>query len=326
MIRGALLIRPDIALILSVAAIHTDNFKTLEDTAREKSRLLTFLGRHGIAVLNGSDPRVAAMARGLRCRVVWFGASPEFELWSSEASAQWPSRLAFRISTRDSSYQVKTQFVGLHWAGAVTGALAVAKACGVPLEQAVACIENVAPFPGRSQAAPLDNGAVILRDDYNGSYTTALASFEVMRNAKAKRRIAILSDCNDLKQSRPERVRHLADLACEFSDMLVFIGEDASHGVERALERGLAPENIHAFAKWEDAAAFLSENLGPGDLALLRSRRDGHLSRIYYALQGEVKCHLADCPLRMACDACPQLGFVPRSALSAPQRLAARVN
>ncbi len=101
MIRGALLVRPNMVLILSVARIHSDHFKTIDDTAREKSRLLTFLGRRGIAVLNGSDPRVAAMAQRLRCRVVLYGVSTEFDLWSSDASAEWPSRLTFCVSTRE---------------------------------------------------------------------------------------------------------------------------------------------------------------------------------------------------------------------------------
>ena len=318
MIRSTVLVRPRIVVILSVAGTHSKDFKTLDRTAREKSRLLTFLGRRDIAVLNGDDPRVAAMARGRRCRVVWFGSSPEFDLCASGATAEWPSRLRFRVSSGADSYQVKTQFVGLHWVASVTGALATAQACGAPLARAVPCIENVAPFRGRMQPVSLRNGAVMLRDDYNCSYTTALRAFEVLRSAKAKRRITVLSDCNDLKQDRRERVQLLSGMACEFSDMIVFVGEDASHGARHALEHGLTPDNVHAFVKWEDAADFLSANLQPGDLVLLRSRRDGHLSRIYFAMQGSVKCHLVECPIRGMCDNCSKLGFVPRSENSVP--------
>ncbi len=231
----------------------------------------------------------------------------------SDASAEWPSRLAFRVSTAEESYEVKTQFVGLHWVGSVTGALTLAKVCGIPLARAVASVKYVTPFAGRTQPAVLENGAVILRDDYNCSYSTLLSSFQAMRSAKAKRRIAILSDCNDLKQNRRERLEILTRMACEFSDMLVFVAEDASHGVRQAENCGLAPENVHAFPTWQDAAAFLAGNLAPGDLALLRSRRNGHLARIYFALQGSVKCQLAECSLRLACDHCSKLGFVPRA-------------
>jgi UDP-N-acetylmuramoyl-tripeptide--D-alanyl-D-alanine ligase len=326
MIRGALLVRPHIALILSVAGTHSKDFKTLEGTAREKSRLLTFLGSRGVAVLNGDDPRVAAMAQRRRCRVVWFGSSPEFDVRASDATGQWPERLRFRASTGEQSCEVKTQFVGCYWVSAVLGALATAHACGVPLAQAAACVENVAPFRSRMQPVSLANGAVVLRDEYNCSYSTALRAFEVMRSARAERRIMVLSDCNDLTQDRPERVKILARMACESADAVIFVGEDARHGAEYALDHGLPPQNVHAFAAWEEAAHFLSADLRAGDLVLIRNRRDGHFGRIYFALQGEVKCHLAECPLRITCDNCSKLGFAPRSKPAIPDTLAVKVN
>ena len=57
--RSAWLIRPDIAIVLSVARTHTNNFPTLDDTAAEKAALLGGLGRKGVAILNVDDERVA---------------------------------------------------------------------------------------------------------------------------------------------------------------------------------------------------------------------------------------------------------------------------
>ena len=320
MIRSAMLVRPRIAVILRVARTHSDRFKTLEDTAREKSRLLALLGRRGVAVLNADDPMVAAMARGRRCRVVLFGSSPDFDLCASEASAEWPSRLRFRVSNREHSCEVKTQLVGTHWVTSVLAALAAAQACGVPLADSVAQVESVAPFRGRMQPVLLDNGAVMLRDEYNGSYETTLPAFEVLRNARAKRLITVLSDCADLKGKPRARMKRLSQLACESSGMVVFVGSGASHGARHALNRGFAPGNVHHFVKWEDAADFLAAKLEPGDLVLLRGRASDHLSRIYFALRGAVKCHKFTCSLRTICDDCSKLGFAPSSEDRAADR------
>jgi len=169
LVRGAFLIRPDVAVILRVARTHTREFQSLEKTAADKAKLVRFLRRGGVAVLNGEDERVAAMASLVRGRVVRFGSSPAADVWASGASSVWPSRLTFRLCSGGESHVVHTQLVGTHWIPAVAGAAAAATACGVGLAQAAAALGNVPPFPGRMQPAPLPGGAVMLRDDYNGS-------------------------------------------------------------------------------------------------------------------------------------------------------------
>ncbi len=76
-------------------------------------------------------------------------------------------------------------------------------------------------------------------------------------------------------------------------------------------------DQVHAVKSREEAAELLRTSLGPGDLVLLRSRRDGHFARIYFAIGGSVRCHKEECPLHLICDYCPQLGFVPHSEVAA---------
>jgi UDP-N-acetylmuramoyl-tripeptide--D-alanyl-D-alanine ligase len=325
MIRSALLVRPDIAVILGVGRAHSNEFRTLEDTAREKSRLLALLGRRGTAVLNGDDARVAAMAQGRRCRIVWFGSSPEFHLWASETNAEWPDRLRFRASAGEESCAVKTQLVGRHWVPSVMGALAAAQVCGVPLRRACASVESVSPFSCRMQPIALDNGAVLLRDECDGSYETMLAAFEVLRSARAKRRITVVGDCSDLRKKPRERMKRLSQLACECSEVAVFVGPSASHGARHALNWGLAPADVREFVNWEDAAEFLAGNLEAGDLVLIKGRASDHLSRIYFGMRGTVQCHRQKCSIRSNCDRCSKLGFVPRCDAAVPGRPPAQV-
>jgi hypothetical protein len=83
---------------------------------------------------------------------------------------------------------------------------------------------------------------------------------------------------------------------------------------------------VHVLETWEKAAEFLSQNLGPGDLVLLRSKRDAHFARIYFAMLGAVKCHKVTCSYRIHCDECPELGFVPRSEVAAAAPVAVQVH
>ena len=69
-----------------------------------------------------------------------------------------------------------------------------------------------------------------------------------------------------------------------------------------------------------EALALLRDDLGPGDVVLLKGRWQQGLARIALALAGrDVRCRADPCPFRrMLCDLCPLLerpfaGYPPRA-------------
>jgi UDP-N-acetylmuramoyl-tripeptide--D-alanyl-D-alanine ligase len=309
--RASLLIRPDVVVILSVGRAHTKSLRTVENVAAEKARLLRFLRRRGIAVLNRDDPHVAAMGTKLNQRIIWFGSQAECDLQYSEVEASWPETLRFKAKWNGQTVDVRTAFHGAHRVVSVAGALAAAAALGAPLDRAAEGIRDVQPHTARLAPAPLPSGAVILRDEINGSIDSLGPALDVLRTARAKRRILIISDCSDWGLRPRERAKFLARSAKTCSDMVVFLGEKSHHGVKYALNEGMAPQSVHGFLRWQDAAVFLRSELRSGDLALLRGLSSEHLSRLYFALLGEVACDRHRCEIRRPCDNCPRLGLIP---------------
>jgi UDP-N-acetylmuramoyl-tripeptide--D-alanyl-D-alanine ligase len=298
MARGSLLMRPDVALILRVGRTHTKSFKTLEAAAAEKAGLLRFLRPGGTAVLNGDDPRVSAMAVGARRKVVRFGSSMDFDVWARDVVSRWPGRLTFTASRGGEEAGVRTRLVGTHWLASVLGAMAAATACGATLAQAAAAAAEIEPYTARMQPVELPSGAVLLRDEFNGSIDSFEAAMEVLGQADAERRLLIISDCSDCKLKPRDRIRHYARRAGQCGAEVVFIGDRA-------------PEGAHGFMRFEDAAEFLRRELRAGDLALLRGLNCDHLSRLYFALLGDVDCRVPRCDERRPCDRCARLGFTP---------------
>ena len=121
---------------------------------------------------------------------------------------------------------------------------------------------------------------------------------EVLSQAEAKRRLLIISDCSDCKLKPRDRTRRYARQASQCGAEVVVIGERV-------------PDGAQGFLRFEDAAEFLRRELRAGDLALLRGRACDHLSRLYFALLGEVNCHVPTCDSRRPCDECARLGFTP---------------
>src|SRR5271169_2251182 len=163
--RSAALVRPDIAVVLAVATTHRKDFRTLDRTAAEKAQLLAALRPSGIAVLNGDDRRVAAMATGLRRRIVWFGSSPTFDYHAEHVASSWPERMSFKLHAGLQSYAVRSRLLGTHWLNSALAALAVADLCGIPLPVAISAAALVEPVTGRMQPVDLPCGAVLIRDE-----------------------------------------------------------------------------------------------------------------------------------------------------------------
>jgi UDP-N-acetylmuramyl pentapeptide synthase len=304
--KAAWMIAPNMVVVLTVAGVHTNHFATLEDIAAEKSQLLSRLGRRGLAVLNGDDPRVAAMAAGCRSRVMLFGLSPHFDVWADEITSVWPERLAFRVHYGGESRMVRTRMVGAHWLHSVLGALTAALCAGVDLDGAVAAVAQVQPEPGRMQPLLLPNGAWILRDDFDGSYASLPAALKVLEQAPG-RRVLVYRDVVDAGLAFRERTRLVGELAARAADSILLFGMNNRRARNAMIEGGARAECIRCFYHLWDVAEHLKTGVGPGDLVLLRARATDSAARIYFAQIGEVGCRLTECGRAYLCDYCVDL-------------------
>ena len=305
--RAAWQVRPDIAVVLNVARCHTDQFPTLEDMASEKAALLSRLGSKGLAVLNGDDPRVRAMAAGCLGRVVMFGRSPEFAVWASDIAAEWPSRLSFVAHAGNRTCRVQTQLVGEHWVTGALASLAVALACGMDLASAASALHAFEPFIARMQPLPLPSGATILRDDFIPSMDACLAALQVMKTARTRRRLLAMSEVTDSVESLEQAWQTLARAVATSVEFALFYGPLSQMAARAAINAGMDPASVRGFPAWAEAAEFLRSELRDGDLLLLRASATDHGERIYWAQFGRVGCAKKECAYIHLCDACPEL-------------------
>lgn len=288
--RIAPVVRPDVAVLLTIRRTHSTQFASLDEHAQEKQHIIRNAAPGATIVLNDDDPRIAAMTAGPRQRVVRFGVSSSTDLRASGIGSAWPGRLAFTAHYGGAAVTVRTQLPGEHWMPSVLGALAAATAARIPLASAAAEAAFVIPFRGRLQPMRLPSGAVVLRDDYNASLDGTQAAFEVMRNARAGRRILVISDLSDFGGNRKRRLRYIAAQLPAIAEMAVFVGESIDYAVSRAIEAGLPATAVFGFPAPALAADFLRGELGEGDLVLLKGRTTDHVARIFFAQFADVSC------------------------------------
>jgi UDP-N-acetylmuramoyl-tripeptide--D-alanyl-D-alanine ligase len=300
-------LRPDVAVWLGTARTHTREYESLAQIASEKSRLVDALAPRGVAILNDDDPYVRAYEPPKYARAIRFGSGPSSGIWAEGIESVWPARLSFSVHQGSRSERVETQLVGAHWIPSVLAAIAVGLECGFRLEDAVRPLADVRPFAARLSPQVLANGAVLLRDDFNGSSDTFERALEVLSEAKAERKILVISDISDTNQHWRHRSRRIGAKAARCADVGVFVGERAAKTAANAVRAGMDPKNAFSFLSLQEAVEFLKLELRSGDLVLVRSRGVDKLARLSLALTQDVTCWRATCRLSEQCDFCSQL-------------------
>ncbi len=309
--RSTLLVRPDMTVILSVGRQHTAFFDSIETTAREKAKLLDRLPAGAPVVLNADDPLVRPMAEGRDVRAVMFGRAPKADVRGEPEPTIWPDRFAFNLTYQGRTVRVRTRFPGGHWIDAVLGAAAAALAVGATLEQCVSGIESVEPHPGRMQPMRLPSGAVMVCDEWNGAYDCYLAALEFFKQARAKRKIAVLGVVRDADDRAGDASEWLGRSFAAVADLCLFHGKEGARSRQAAIDAGASPETVLCFDTQKEVAERLRGEHRAGDLILLKGHWWEHLSRIYYRQVGETDCTLDYCEVGKGCERCPSLRFRP---------------
>ena len=317
MASAARFLRPDLVVITNVKYAHTKSFSTLEAIAEEKSQLLKYLRAGGCAIINHDNARLTLEALPPGTRTILFGRDEQADLRLLDAESRWPERLRLSLRAAGRDWQVDTRLLGTHWTPTVMAALATTHYCGVPIPDAIATISTIEPFWSRMQPVHLAAyGATIIREDGHGQLDALEVSLKFLAEARAARKILVISDFSDANLRTPARAKTIGKLVARTADLGVFVGPIAHRALKAAIAEGLPEENGHAFATVAAATAFLKAQLRQGDLVLMKGIMSHHLSRIYLGLIGEVKCTLETCPKQIGCDNCPELGFPWRPELA----------
>jgi len=306
---GAAMVRPDIAIITVIADVHSREHSGPEEIARHKLRLLEHLRPGGVAIVNGADPLLADARPPHAASLRRFNVPTENSLHADDVEACWPDRLSFRLHWKNHCYPVRTRLVGAHWIPSVLAALTAAQELGVSLEAAIDALSRVEPYRCRLEPVPLPNGAMMLRDETNGSLCSYGPALRILREARVRQRWLVVSNVTDVREGSHAKGRLIGHSIADSADYCLMVGSMTKKSRKTALASGFPEERVLHLPTWQEAAAHLREQTAPGDLILVRACYSDKLERIWYAQWGEVACEADACPHLWMCDHCKGLGF-----------------
>ncbi len=286
------IVRPDIAVITTVEAVHLEFFPHVEAIADAKAEIMEGLPTGGTIILNRDNrfyDRLLAKARGYGiANIVTFGAQEEADCRLIRYTPQdMGSQVEAMIHGTLVAYRLGT--VGRHWAMTSLAALAASVAAGADLANAAASLAHFHEPDGRGRLhrVALRQGACILIDDcYNASPSSVAAGIaklaELRQSLGGKgRKIAALGDMLELGKASAELHTGLLPMLKEYGVDMVY----AAGPFMKLLYDSLPPamQGAHA-ANAQELAPLVQAALQPDDILLLKGSRGSRMDVIREAL------------------------------------------
>ncbi|AZK94592.1 MULTISPECIES: UDP-N-acetylmuramoyl-tripeptide--D-alanyl-D-alanine ligase [Streptomyces] len=194
-------VRPRVATVLNVGSAHLGEFGSREAIADAKAEIVRALPPDGVAVLNGDDPLVAAMAGETAARVLTFGTAPGCTVRAEDVRTA-SGHPAFTLSY--GAERAGVVLHGIHGRHHVTNALAAAAtalAAGVPFATVAAGLPRARiSSGGRMQVLERGDEVTVVNDAFNASPEAVLAALDALADiaGPARRRVAVLGEMAEL--------------------------------------------------------------------------------------------------------------------------------
>jgi UDP-N-acetylmuramoyl-tripeptide--D-alanyl-D-alanine ligase len=274
------LARPDVAVVVSIAAVHLEQLGSVENVARAKAEIFGGLGAGGVAVYPLDEllirPHVAELAHTMT-----FGPK------ASRATVTWddvkpgPTGLTLRLHltgvTSAVGVAAHVPLIGRHNASNAAAAACVALALDVGEGSILDGLGNVRPAKHRAQLVQVGT-LTVLDDCYNAAPNSMRAALDALVEITpaGAQKIAVLGDMLELGPESARLHREVGAYAAARVDQLITVGAQS-----KAMSASFHTDDARA------AAARVRAVSRAGDVILVKASRGMRLERVIDALAEE---------------------------------------
>jgi UDP-N-acetylmuramoyl-tripeptide--D-alanyl-D-alanine ligase len=282
------LVKPDVALITTIAPAHIEFFDSIEGIADAKAEIFQGLEPGGTAIIPYDSPhrdRLTRHARSCASTILTFGVGAGADVRAVDR-IKVATGTMLTVALPEAELCFTLSQPGDHWVSNSLAVIAAVSALGGDLAAAGLALADFEGLVGRGarHTVQLDGGTALLIDEsYNANPTSMVATLAVLGAASADRRIVVLGAMRELGSESDAMHAGLADpIIAANVEFAILVGPEMA-----PLAKSL--EGKVNFAHVEGAAAAL-DNLctfiQPGDAILIKGSNAIGLSHIVVALTG----------------------------------------
>jgi UDP-N-acetylmuramoyl-tripeptide--D-alanyl-D-alanine ligase len=248
---------------------------------------------------------VMSMVNRTQANLLTYGLSQNAMLQAVDVSSSWPERLSMNVIYQGEKVHIQSRLIGSFWVTSILAAIGGALAAGLSLQACADVIAKTEPFVDRMYEVVSDDGVTFIRDDAKSPYWSIPAVLEVVKQARAKRKIIVFGNLSDYPGSGSRKYRKVARDALAVADKVILVGKFSTSVAK--LKESLGAGRIMGFETLYEANQFLQPYMQEGDLILLKgSYKVDHLHRIEMDRTSEIACWRQKCGRINPCYRCPR--------------------
>ncbi len=228
------IVKPNIGIFLNVSSVHIMSFKSLDQIAVEKAKLVN---QAQIAIINSQDKLVVK------------------HTINNNIIKLIPTNIKFKKFFLPSIYDIS-----------FGAALSLAKLFNLPQKQAIENIQNNFSLPpSRSSILSGIKNTTIIDSSYNSSPLACQELLKFLSQFKTKRTIAVLGDMRELGKSSQFEHHRIYEIAIQSADLIITVGPETTK---------YFGDKSQKFTYWWQAVNYLQETIKGGETILIKGSQN----------------------------------------------------
>ncbi len=273
-------LKPDVVVLTKFAEVpvHVEFFKSPEAVIEEKKKLIEYLKKDGVLIINNDDEKMQSILAPQGTRRISFGFNDNSEIKGSNYQIVYensvPVGINFKVDSSGVSVPLTLKGVlGKHQVLPFLIALAVAVSQDLNIVSVSQVLEKRESFqPGRMNLLEGIKQTVLIDDSYNSSPIAVEKAINTLDDIEMSdgRKIVVLGDMLELGKYSTEEHKKIGKIVATACDILVAVGVRSKEIVEGALLGGMSEKNILQFENSENAGKYLQNFIQPNDIILVK--------------------------------------------------------
>lgn len=288
-------VQPSVSVITVVSEAHTEFLGTLEDIAKEKSKLITCLRNGDTAVLNHDDERIMNMRSLTRSRIVTFGLSPAADFYAADIHMVFNEEKGISVtihSNEDSREMFFENVMAPYLLYSVLAAFCVGEIFDLTFHEIAESLQGFTSPAGRMRLIPGIKSTFIIDDTYNASPLSCVQAVKTLGGVSfgesSSKKYAVLGDMKELGSFSETSHREVGKTVFKHGiDYLFAVGELARDYARGAREAGMSEDRIFNFSDAPSAGRFLQQRIKSGDVILVKGSQDARMERVVKEIMAE---------------------------------------
>jgi len=261
------LTHPNMGVITGISEAHLSSFKTMEAVTSTVLELREYLKSYDV-YKNGENEFITAVI-----------PASDHHLYSEEGVNGWKvSKIAtsiegtsFVATKHNKTIWAHTSLIGRHQVGPLVACIDIADKLGLSVTDIAEGIKKTKPFEHRMQPYTL-LGATIIDDTYNGNLKGVAAGIDVLKSAKANRKIYVtpgLVEQGELKEVNHVKIGHM--IADSDIDEVVLMNNSVTQYIAQGMKENGYQGHTRIVDEPLEFYTNLSHYVASGDVVLLQN-------------------------------------------------------